>query len=131
MSDLNSKNKALMRRIYEEMWNQADPSIAAEIFARPKGVQRFMSEFLLSFPDLQHAVEEMIAEDDRIAVRFSASGTHLGQWMHFAPTGKSIQYTGVTLARIARSKIIDHHTWWDKASLIEQINRPFFHAQQG
>lgn len=121
MSDLTSKNKALMRRIYENIWNRADPSLAAEIFAQPEGVKRFVSQFLLSFPDLQHTIEEMIAEDDRVAVRFSAHGTHTGQWSHFAPSGKSIQYTGVTVARIAADKIIEHHTWWDKASLIEEI----------
>lgn len=121
MSDLKSKNKDLMRRIYEEMWNQADPSIAAEIFAQPEGVERFVNEFLRSFPDLQHVIDEMIAEGDRVVVRFSARGTHTGQWAGFAPTGKSIHYTGMTLARITAGKIIEHQTWWDKASLIEQL----------
>jgi predicted ester cyclase len=121
MSDVISKNKALMRRIYEDMWNRADPSIAAEIFAQPEGVERFEGQFLLAFPDLQHTIEEMIAEDDHVAVRFSAHGTHTGQWMHSAPTGKSIQYTGVTVARIAGDKIIEHHTWWDKTGLVGQI----------
>ena len=121
MSDLTSKNKALMRRIYEEMWNGGDPSLAVQIFARSEGVERFVRSFLLSFPDLHHTVEGMIAEGDQVAVHFSARGTHSGQWMDFAPTGKSIQYTGVTLARIAGDKIIEHHTWWDKAGLMEQI----------
>jgi predicted ester cyclase len=121
MSDLTSRNKDLMRRIYQDMWNRADPSLAAEIFAQPEGVERFVSQFLLSFPDLQHTIEEMIAEEDRVAVRFSAHGTHTGQWMHFAPTGKVIHYTGITLARIAGGKIIDHHTWWDKMGLVERI----------
>lgn len=121
MSDLKSKNKDLMRRIYEEMWNQADPSIAAEIFAQPEGVERFVNQFLMSFPDLQHIIEEMIAEGDRVAVRFSAHGTHAGQWMDFAPTGKPIHYTGITLARIITGKIAKHHTLWDKISVIEQI----------
>ena len=121
MSDLTSKNKALMRRIYEEMWNRENPSIAAEIFAQPEGVELFVSEFLSSFPDLRHTIEEMIAEDDRVAVRFSAGGTHSGHWMHFAPTGKEIRYTGITLARISGDKIIEQHTWWDKMGLVEQI----------
>jgi len=121
MSGLTSRNKALMRRIYEEMWNRADPSIAAEIFAQPEGVELFVSEFLSSFPDLRHTIEEMIAEDDRVAVRFSAQGTHSGLWMDFAPTGKFIHYTGITLARIAGDKIVEHHTWWDKQGLVEQI----------
>lgn len=121
MSDLINKNKALIRRVYEEMWNRGDPSIAAQLFAQPAGVERFVRSFLLSFPDLQHTVEGMIAEGDQVAVHFSAQGTHSGQWLDFAPTGKPIQYTGVTLARIAGDKIIEHHTWWDKAGLMEQI----------
>jgi predicted ester cyclase len=120
MSDLAS-NKALMRRVYEEMWNRANPVVAKEIFANPKGVERFVGQFLLSFPDLQHTVEGMIAEGDQVAVHFSAHGTHSGLWLRFAPTGRSIHYTGVTLARIAEDKIIEHYTWWDKAALIEQL----------
>jgi len=122
MSDLPSKNKTLIRRIYDEMWNRGDPALAAEIFAQPEGVKRFVSQFLSAFPDLQHNVETMIEEGDRVAVRFSAHGIHSGQWMYFAPTGKSIHYTGVTLARVAGDKIIEHHTWWDKASLMEQVS---------
>lgn len=121
MSDLTSKNKDLMRRIYEEMWNQGVPAVAAQLFARPEGVERFVGQFLQSFPDLQHTVEEMIAEGDQVAVRFSARGTHSGPWLGIAPTGRSIHYTGVTLARIAGDKIVEHQTWWDKANLIEQL----------
>jgi predicted ester cyclase len=121
MSDLISKNKVLMRRIYEEMWNGGSPALAAEIFLHPEGVERFVRQFLRSFPDLQHTVEEMIEEGDQVAVRFSARGTHSGQWMDFAPTGKAIYYTGVTLARITADKVSEHYTWWDKASLMEEI----------
>jgi predicted ester cyclase len=121
MSDVNSKNKVLMHRIYEEIWNGGNPALAIEVFAKPEGVERFISQFLLAFPDLQHTVETMIEEGDQVAIRFSARGTHSGQWLQFAPTGRSIYYTGVTLARSAGDKIIEHHTWWDKASLREQI----------
>ena len=121
MSDLTSKNKALMRRVYEQMWNQGQPALAGELFQRPEGVERFVSQFLTSFGDLHHTVEEMIAEDDRVAVRFTARGTHTGRWLDFVPTRRSIQYTGVTLARISGDKIVEHRTWWDKAGLIEQI----------
>jgi predicted ester cyclase len=121
MSDLTSTNKTLMRRVYQEMWNQHRASLAAEIFERPQGVERFVSQFLLTFPDLHHAVNDIIAEDDQVAVRFTAQGTHNGQWMHFAPTGTLIQYTGITVARIAGDKIVEHHTWWDKAGLMEQL----------
>ncbi|HXD09829.1 MAG TPA: ester cyclase [Anaerolineales bacterium] len=121
MSELMSNNKTLMRRIYEEMWNQGRPVLAAEIFEQPQGVERFVSQFLLSFPDLQHVIDDMIVDGDQIAVRFSAHGTHTGAWMHFTPTGRFIQYTGVTWARIAANRIMEHYTWWDKAGLIKQI----------
>ena len=68
MSDPTSTNKDLMRRIYEEMWNGAKPSLAAELFAKPEGVERFVSQFLGSFPDLQHRAEGMIAEGDQVEV---------------------------------------------------------------
>ena len=121
MSELTDRNKALMRRIYEEMWNRNDPALATALFTRPEGVEKFVREFMASFPDLQHTVEEMIAEGDRVAVRFSARGTHKRQWISFTATGRSIHYSGVTWARIADEKIIEHHTCWDKAILIEQM----------
>ena len=62
MSDLASRNKRLMRRVYEEMWNGGNPALAAEIFAQPEGVERFVSQFLQSFPDLQHTAEEIILD---------------------------------------------------------------------
>lgn len=121
MSELTTQNKALMRRIYEEMWNSAQPELAVELFAPPEGVERFVRQFLESFPDLQHTIEGMIAEGEEIAVRFSARGTHSGRWMDFAPTSKPIHYTGVTIARISGDRIVEHHTWWDKAALLEQL----------
>ena len=82
-----------------------------------------MSQFLSSFPDLQHTIEEMIEEGNQVAVQFSARGTHQAQWMQFPPTGKSIQYSGVTVARIESDKIVKHYTWWDKSGLVEQISK--------
>lgn len=121
MSELTDRNKALMRRIYEEMWNKKDPALAAEIFSQPAGVEKFVRGFLQSFPDLQHTINEMLAEGDRVVVRFSTSGTHSGEWMGFRATGKPIHYSGVTWARIEDDKIVEHHTWWDQADLIEQV----------
>ena len=124
MSDIESHNKTIVRRIYEEMWNQGNLAAAAEIFAQPESVQKFVSKFLTAFPDLRHTVVEVIAEGDRVAARFTAQGTHTGPWKDYPPTGKPIHYTGVTIARIAGGKIVQHHTWWDTLELIEQISTP-------
>lgn len=72
----SSNNKALMRHMYEEMWNKGDPTAAHIFFAEPTGVERFVGEFLQAFPDLQHKIEENLAEGDKVVVRFSAQGTH-------------------------------------------------------
>jgi predicted ester cyclase len=121
MSELTSRNIALMRRICEEMGNRADPSFAAEIFDRPEGVELSVSKFISSFPNLRHTIDEMTAEDDRVAMRFSAQGTHSGVWIDFAPTGKLIHYTGIRLACIAGDKVVEHLTWWDKMGVVEPI----------
>ncbi len=121
MSEIKDQNKVLVRRIYEDMWNKGDFNVASDIFDQPEGVQRFMREFLHAFPDLQHTVEELIAEGDRVVARFSVQGTHIGQWKDYLPTGNSIHYTGVTIAQIKDGKIIHHHTWWDRMEVIEQI----------
>jgi len=78
MSEIQDQNKVLVRRIYEDMWNKGDFKVAGEIFVQSEGVQRFMREFLKAFPDLQHTVEELIAEGDRVVARFSAQGIHTG-----------------------------------------------------
>ena len=123
MSERTNLNKAIVRRIFQEMWNQANPAVANEIFAEPEGVVAFMTQFLRAFPDLQHVVEELLAEDDTVAARFSASDTHRGPRMGFQPTRKPITYTGVTLARIENGKIVSHHTWWDTSMSLNRSNR--------
>ncbi len=121
MLESTSRNKTLIRRVYEGMWNGHQPALASELFARPAGVEQFVSSFLLAFPDLQHAVDDMVEEDDVVAVKFSASGTHSGPWLGYAPTQRTVHYTGMTWARIHDDRIVEHHTWWDKAGLIEQV----------
>jgi len=120
MSD-QSRNIALVQRVYEEMWNLGRPALAGELFEEPEGVEKFVSRFLASFPDLQHTVEGMIEADGFVAVRFSAQGTHSGTWLDFAPSRRIIRYTGITWARITNGRIAKHHTEWDKAGLMDQL----------
>ena len=122
MSEIESQNKVLVRRIFEEMWNQGNLAAASEIFAEPESVQKFVREFLTAFPNLQHTVEELIAEGDRVVARFSAQGTHTGPWKQYPASGKPVHYTGVTIATVEAGKITHHHTWWDTLEVVEQIS---------
>ncbi len=121
MITLTNDSRNVIRRVYEEMWNKGDPSAARGIFSQPEGVERFVREFLSAFPDLQHTVESIIVEGDQAAARFTARGTHTGRWEDFGATGRAVRYTGVTVARIAGGKIVEHHTWWDREALIQQM----------
>jgi predicted ester cyclase len=121
MNETTQENKALIRSIYEDLWNKADPAFASRIFAQPQGVERFVREFLAAFPDLQHTVEAIILQADQAVARFSARGTHQGKWKEFEATGKEVRYTGVTIIRVEDAMIVEHHTWWDEYGLIRQI----------
>ncbi|MGH2681781.1 MAG: ester cyclase [Actinomycetota bacterium] len=53
-----------------------------------------------AFPDLFNRVEDLVSEDNKVAIRWTAEGTHQGKWRGIAPTGKRIAISGVTILRI-------------------------------
>jgi steroid delta-isomerase-like uncharacterized protein len=98
------RNKALMKK-FEVMINTADDSIAEELVASDapfytpasstplyggKGYLGLVHWMRKGFSDVQWKLEEMVAEEDRVAVRWTMSGTHDGEFMGFKPTGKKI-----------------------------------------
>ncbi len=115
------ENKALASRIYAEMWNRGDLAAADHLFTQPEGVKLFVREFRVAFPDLQHTVDSMIAEGSQVAIRFHAEGTQTGSWRQYPASGKRVRYTGVTILTVEAGMITDHHTWWDRWELVEQI----------
>jgi steroid delta-isomerase-like uncharacterized protein len=123
MSEVENKNKKLVGRVYEDLWNQGHWDAADELFSEPAGVRKFIQEFLAAIPDLQHTVEELVAEGDRVVARFSAQGTHTGIWKQYPPRGNHIWYSGVTWVRIEAGKIVSHQTWWDTLEVIQQMTR--------
>ena len=121
MSTKLLENKQVIRRIYEELWNQGNLAVAEELFARPESVQRYVGAFLAAFPDLVHTVEETVVEGDTVVVTFTAEGTHTGPWHGIAPTGKAIRYAGMTIARLEAGMVMEHRTMWDTLAVLEQL----------
>jgi predicted ester cyclase len=76
---------------------------------------------LAGFPDYQTVIEELIAEGDKVVARITMSGTHTGSFMGIAPTGKHVEFTGISIARIANGKIVDHWGEEDGVSLLAQL----------
>jgi steroid delta-isomerase-like uncharacterized protein len=130
-------NKALVRREFEEMFCQGgDLDSAGEFYApdyvlheptsgdvRGLGAARqFAVTYREAFPDLQSAIEDQVAEDDKVVSRFRGRGTHLGETEDFGPaTGNRIEITGITIDRFADGKIVEEWASYDALGLLQQI----------
>jgi predicted ester cyclase len=118
------KNKELMTRFIEEVWNKGNLDVADEIFhpdhtspsapglpAGAEGVKFIATQFRNAFPDYWMKIELMVAEDDRIAAKFLQGGTHKGELMGIPATGKKAEWTETGILRIADGKVVE--SWYD------------------
>jgi predicted ester cyclase len=76
-----------------------------------------------AFPDLRLTVEDMVAEDDRVAARWSLHGTHEGvlPTIDVRPTGEEVTFTGISIYRFKDSRIIEIWQEGDYVGLMEQL----------
>ena len=128
-------NKALYRRFFDELLNHKrveviDELVAPEVLAHDPfpgqgpgadGLKKAMAAFLQAFPDLKVVAEDMLAEDDKVAARFLVSGTHCGELMGVAPTGKTISFREVGIVRIHDGKIVEHWSVADTLTMMRQL----------
>lgn len=87
------ENKALVRRLVDEGVNQRDPAVLEQVaegeFAAT--ARRWVSPFQGSFPDFRMEIVDLIAEGDTVVAHFTCSGTHTGEWLGVAPTGRRFE----------------------------------------
>jgi predicted ester cyclase len=74
-----------------------------------------------AFPDLQATIEEMIAEGDKVVVRWAWQGTHQGEWQGIAPTGKQFKNEGITIYTLANGRIVDDRFQANGLGLMQQL----------
>jgi predicted ester cyclase len=90
----------------------------------PSGIQGAKAAhqmMLTGFPDYQTAIDDLIAEDDKVVARITMSGTHTGNFMGIPATGKQVVFTGIYIALIADGKIVEHWGEEDGVSLLIQL----------
>jgi steroid delta-isomerase-like uncharacterized protein len=86
-----------------------------------EGVKQIITDMRASFPDLKVTQEDQIAEGDKVVTRWSASGTHKGDFQGIPPTGKLVEVMGIVIDRIAGGKIVDHWEQFDAMSMMIQL----------
>ena len=77
-----------------------------------------IADFLIGFPDVRHNIEDLVIEGDRVVTRWRGVGHHLGAYDGIAPTGRAIDYTGITIFRIADGRIDEA---WVNAEMAELL----------
>jgi len=127
-------NKAIVESLVE-LWNTGDLTMADEVFATDfishvphypdvTDLESYKAEVVNSrtaFPDFHAEVRDMIAEGDKVAVHWTWSGTHTGEFMGIAPTGRQIAITGISIHRFANGKIVESWTSYDSLGMMQQI----------
>ena len=128
------ENKALVRRFVEEFWNEENTAAADQLFAPDAeihmptgevvdvdGLKGFASAFRGSFPDWHSTFEELVAEDDRVAERWTGRGTHRGELQGIPPTGKRVEVPGSVFYRIVEGKIVEFRGQLDMMGMMRQL----------
>jgi len=129
------ENKAIARRWNEEIWSKGNLAAIDELLATdfvfnyaPPGVKpdreaykQFVTMLRAPFPDFQYTIEDMVAEGDKVSVRWSGRGTHKGEYMGIAPTGKQVTITGISIIRIVGGKIVQEWGEMDNLGMMEQL----------
>ncbi len=130
------ENKAISRRVGEEIFNGGDLDLADELYAPdyvlhdpslpedlhgPEGLKRYVAMTRAAFPDARVTVEDQVAEGDKVVDRWTARGTHTGEFMGIPPTGRRIEVSGVTISRFAGGKIAEDWYQGDDLGMMRQL----------
>jgi len=132
---MSVENKALVRRYVEEVLNNKNLTLIDELFAPnfidhdssmpaakgPAGVKRLVAIVHTSFPDLHFAIEDMVAEGDKVVYRYTVRGTHQNDFMGIAATGNQINFTGIHIYRVANGQLQEEWENWDTLGVMRQL----------
>jgi predicted ester cyclase len=131
-------NAMIGRRILVEVWGEGKLNVVDELLAPgyvdhtprgpesqtvrgPAALKEAVTMFRNAFPDLEYRVDLQVAQDDLVATRFTATGTHLGEFQGVAPTGRKVTYTGTDISRIVEGRIAEAWVNYDALAILQQL----------
>jgi predicted ester cyclase len=117
------ENKAVTRLTLEQVINRGNVGLIPELFSPTyvhcsasgleikghDGWEQSVLRGLAAFPDMFYTIDDLVAEGDKVVCRFTATGTHKGEYMGISPTGKRITVNGVFINRFEEGKVVE--TW--------------------
>jgi predicted ester cyclase len=129
-------NRDLVRLFYEETLNRGNIA-AIDAYVAPgaieheelapgippgrEGVKVFFAMLRAAFPDLHATIDDQIAEGDKVMASLTVRGTHQGEFMGIAPTGRQIAFRTIDIVRVADGQLVEHWGLTDSLALLQQL----------
>jgi steroid delta-isomerase-like uncharacterized protein len=133
MTNDASDNKAIVRE-YLKSFNDRDRDAMGELLAADaiehgvhgeihgrEAIVDFLAGHFEAFPDYSGTTEQLIAEGDHVTVRYTARGTHTGEYRDVEPTGETAEWSGIAIYRIEDGQITEIWLEEDRLGLLEQL----------
>jgi steroid delta-isomerase-like uncharacterized protein len=128
-------NKALIRRMVEEIQNGGNLALLEELLAPNfvnrtpapglspdrEGIKQLLSMFRAAFPDGYMTIEDMIAEGDKVVTRKTYRGTQQGEFMSIPPTGRHVSVGLIDIMRVVDGKVVEHWNVGDDLGMLQQL----------
>jgi steroid delta-isomerase-like uncharacterized protein len=133
---MSTQNQAIARRLIEEIWNNRKLEVVDELLAPtftnhdpntpdlgvgPDAYKKLVSLYVTAFPDLRFTIQEIVSDEETVAVSWKSSGTHKGELRGIPPTNKAISIEGITINHIRSGKILDQRVSWDAFGMMRQL----------
>ncbi len=133
---MGNTNRQIIERLYEDVWNGKHPNTAEELVHDAYAIHdRELAEELQGpdlynalasstrelFSDLTFTIEDVVAADDEVALRWTMVGTHDGPLFGVEPTGEQVELTAIEINRFEDGQLLETWTQSDQLGLMEQI----------
>ena len=127
-------NKAIVRRYIDQVLSNQRYDLIDEFLVESvelhgvgpsiigrTAVVEFYTMFATAFPDWHTTIDDMIAEGDKVVVRITSNGTHLGDYQAISATGKPYTQNAIVIYRLTNGKIVEGQLQTDNLSMMQQL----------
>ena len=131
---MSEQNKARIRRVIEEAYSRGNLAVVDEVAASDliihassqdirgrEGAKQYVTMLRKAFPDLHFTIEDQISEGDMVVTRWTARGTHKGDFQGVSATGREIHLMGTDIDRMTDGKVVECWAHLDELGLMQQL----------